>query len=202
MNGCFWPCVCLNIIMNTAHRNVRCLLAVVLLANWWILASAQVADNEIPATESIDHIYVLGPFDIPDGVYNNINPAPDIDGFQDRPRIKLWMKGTKAKLSGTDERLYGEAATQVLEMLGSNYHTVDRFTWDHELHRIGNGQMGGIVLTDGTIIGWVYEKGGLGYFDYDYDPDTERVAYWKPLSIDEEAPQPRGHIYRVRDCDK
>lgn len=188
--------------MNSTCRNVPRLFLVALIATGLAPVSAQVADKEIPAIESIDHIYVLGPFDIPDGAYQDNSIAADIDGIQDRPRIEFWAKGAKVKLSDTNERLYGESATQVLEMLGSNYYTVDRYTWDQELHRIGGGQTGGIVLTDGTIIGWVYQKGGMGYFDFDYDPDTEKVAIWKPLNIDEEVPPLRGRIFRVRNCVK
>ena len=138
--------------MNSACRNLPRLLLVALLVTGLAPVSAQVADKEIPAIESIDHIYVLGPFDIPDGAHQNNPIAADIDGIQDRPRIEFWAKGAKVKLSDTNARLYSESATQVLEMLGSNYYTVDRFTWDHELHRIGGGQMGGIVLTGGNTL--------------------------------------------------
>lgn len=173
-----------------------------LCAIWIFHSSVKAEEIKIPALETIDYIYVLGPFDIPDGPYkNNVEPHADSDGFQDRPRIKTWEKGAKVSLSPADERSYGEAAEQVLEMLGTNYHTVDSYTWNHELHRVGGGHKGGIVLLDGTNIGWAYETGGMGYFDFDYDPITEKVAYWKPLLADKEAPRQKGRIYRVHNCD-
>jgi len=141
----------------------------------------------IESLQDFEYIYVLGPHDIPNG-----------DGLQDRPRIRLWDRDGKIALKAAEQRLYGETQREVLAMLGSAYKTVDSYKWHHHFHHIGESHQGGIALPSGVIVGWMYRPGGLGYFDFDYNPVVEKVSYFTPRVDTHEPTPPAGRIYRVR----
>ena len=144
----------------------------------------------IEVLRDFDYIYVLGPYDIPDG--------QDSDGVQDRPRLLLWDRDGIVELKETEMKRYGEAQMEVMAMLDSRYTTVDSFTWHHNFHHIDNTQQGGIALPDDTIVGWLYRSGGLGYFDFDYDPVVEKVSWFTPKPEIEQPRSSIGRLYRVR----
>jgi len=145
---------------------------------------------EIEALQDFEYIYVLGPFDIPDG--------QDRDGLQDRPRIRLWDRDGKVVLKGIALHLYREAQMEVIAMLGDAYKTVDGDSWHHNYHHVNDIQQGGIALADGSIVGWNYRLGGLGYLDFDYDPVVEKVAWFTPKLKTEAPISSIGRVYRAR----
>lgn len=152
------------------------------------------ADLKLPTLDEIDSIYVLGTFDIPD------MPA-DSDGLRDRPRYVLWPEAKRATSTevGVDT---GELQPRVLAMLGSHYKTVGRDDWYNNYHHVVDRVEGGLVLKNGRIIGWILKPGGLGYFDFAYNPRSEKMATWQPLDLTLVAPpDTRGtKIYRVWLC--
>lgn len=145
----------------------------------------------LPSPETIDYIYVLA------AVAQPKNPAnqPSVTA---RPRIKLWAKGTALTLSDNQEDAYRNTRTQVLAMLDNTYRSVDSYAWYHGNHHVSQGeQSGGIVLKNGSTIGWLARPGGLGYFDFDYDPNEEKLGGLSQRTNERIAVR-KGRIYRVR----
>ena len=192
--------------MNNRHINklIPChgiyaskTMRVLLFGFFFILNQVLVAAPvvlKLPSLEDIDHIYVLGTFDIPD-------LAIDQDGVRDRPRYIIWPDHKMPKhADGIDLHALQK---RFLRMLGACYQNETHERWHNNYHRIGDYNKGGIVYKDGTLLGWYLDLGGLGYLDFAYNPIYEKATYWLPiLKTKPEASPAETRIYRVPDWDK
>ena len=168
------------------------LVALLFMVNQTLFATPAI--HKLPSLDDIDHIYVLGTFDIPD-------LPKDQDGIRDRPRYIIWPDHKIPKQAdGID---LGALQKRFLQMLGTRYQTVTHQRWHNNYHRIGDYNKGGIVYKDGTLVGWFLDLGGLGYLDFAYNPIYEKATFLLPkLKTKPKASPAETRIYRVPDWSK
>ena len=149
---------------------------------------------KLPSLVDIEHIYVLGTFDIPD-------MQKDQDGIRNRPRYIIWPSDKMPKhADGID---LNALQKYILKMLGTHYKTETHERWHNHYHRIAEFNTGGMVYKNGALVGWYFDKGGLAYLDFSYDPIHEKASYWLPKLPTKPKKSPAAtRIYRVPDWNK